>query len=193
MQTTKTRSAALTKSRTIINPILKDEVVFLETSRESNSYQTLVEVTLSAGGGNPLHYHEEFSEEFTCLEGELSIQVGKDIIRLQPGESATAPAFSKHRFFNQSNDSCRFQCRIAPGCPGFEQTLQITYGLARDGQSNAQGMPKSIYALGYVVMISGTYMTGWMSVLQPVLHWFGRQALKKGVAAELQRRYLTIW
>jgi quercetin dioxygenase-like cupin family protein len=179
-------------SRTIINPILKDEVIFLETSRESNGYHTLVEVTLSAGGGNPLHFHEEFSEEFTCLEGELSIQVDDQIIRLKPGESATAPAYSKHRFFNQTNQACRFQCRIAPGCPGFEQTLQITYGLARDGQSNSQGMPKSLYALGYTVMISGTCLTGWMSALQPLLHWFGRQATKKGIAADLQRRYLTI-
>ncbi|UHG94304.1 cupin domain-containing protein [Spirosoma oryzicola] len=192
MQTVKQSATTLTASRTIINPILKDEVIFLETSRESNGYHTLVEVTLSAGGGNPLHYHEDFSEEFTCLEGELSIQVGDQIIRLKPGESATAPAYSKHRFFNQSAQSCRFQCRIAPGCPGFEQTLQITYGLARDGQSTAQGMPKSLYALGYTVMISGTYLVGWMSVLQPVLNWLGRRAVKKGIAAELQRRYLTV-
>ncbi|GAB3946399.1 hypothetical protein GCM10028805_16860 [Spirosoma harenae] len=193
MQPTKTSVTAPTKLRTIVNPILKDEVIFLETSRESNGYQTLVEVTLSAGGGNPLHYHEEFSEEFTCLEGELSIQLGSQIIRLKPGQSATAPAYSKHRFFNQSTESCRFQCRIAPGCPGFEQLLQITYGLAKDGLSNAQGMPKSPYVLGYIMMISGTCMTGWMSMLQPILTWFGRQAVKKGIAADLQRRYMTVW
>ncbi|CCH52381.1 hypothetical protein BN8_01380 [Fibrisoma limi BUZ 3] len=192
MQSTKTPAATTISSRTITNPILKDEVVFLETSRESGGRHTLVEVTLSAGGGNPLHYHEDFSEEFTCLEGELSIQVGSRIIRLKPGESALAPVRSKHRFFNQSQAPCRFQCRIAPGCPGFEQTLQISYGLARDGQSNAQGMPKNPYALGYSVMISGTYLTGWMSVMQPLLNWLGRQAIKKGIAADLQRRYLTI-
>ncbi|GAB3044244.1 cupin domain-containing protein [Spirosoma pulveris] len=186
-------AAARSASRTIINPILKDEVVFLETSHESNGRHTLVEVSLSAGGGNPLHYHESFSEEFICLEGELSIQLEDQIIRLKPGESATAPALSKHRFFNQSKQSCRFQCRIAPGCPGFEQTLQITYGLARDGQSNGQGMPKSLYALGYTVMISGTCLTGTMSLLQPLLNWLGRQAIKKGIAADLQRHYLNIW
>ncbi|MEZ0612028.1 cupin domain-containing protein [Fibrella sp. WM1] len=192
MQTTKAPATASVNSRTITNPILKDEVVFLETSRESNGYYTLVEVSLAAGGGNPLHYHDAFSEEFTCLEGELSIQVGDHVVRLKPGESATAPAHSKHRFFNQSNQACRFQCRISPSCPGFEQTLQIMYGLARDGQTNGQGMPKSMYALGYTVLISGTYLTGWMSVMQPLLHWFGKQAIKKGIAADLQRRYVTI-
>nr|WP_293837580.1 cupin domain-containing protein [uncultured Arsenicibacter sp.] len=193
MQARKSAFTAVTKSRTILNPVLKDEVIFLETSSESNGRHTFVEVKLSAGGGNPLHYHDTFSEEFTCLDGELSLQVGEQIIRLQPGESATAPIGSKHRFFNSSQTDCRFQCRISPGCPGFEQTLQITYGLARDGKTDPKGMPKSLYTLGYIVLISGTYMTGWMAALQPVLNWFGRKAIKNGTAAELERRYRTIW
>lgn len=184
------KSSAL---RTITNPILHDEVVFLETSRETNGRYTLVEVSLAAGGGNPLHYHEDFAEAFTCVEGELSLQVDQQIIRLQPGESATAPAKSKHRFFNQTNKPCRFLCRIEPGCPGFEQFLQLTYGLARDGKANAQSAPKNPYELGYLIMISGTYLTGWMSLLQPLLRWLGKRAIQKGIAADLQRRYLTIW
>jgi quercetin dioxygenase-like cupin family protein len=191
MQTT--TSPRTIASRTIKNPILKDEVIFLETSRESNGRHTLVEVVLSAGGGNPLHYHDDFAEEFTCLEGELSIQVGNQIYRLKPGESATAPARSKHRFFNQSSQRCRFQCRITPGCPGFEQFLQITYGLARDGKANSQGVPKNPFEMGYLIMSSGTYLAGAMAVLQPLMNWLGRRAIKKGIAADLQRRYLTIW
>lgn len=193
MRTTVLSRPASTATRTITNPVLKDEVIFLETSRESNNYHTLVDVLLSAGGGNPLHYHEDFSEEFICLEGELSIQLGNQIIRLKPGDSAIAPARSKHRFFNQSNEPCRFQCRITPGFPGFEQSLQIAYGLVRDGKSTAQGIPKNLFELGYTTMISGTYLTGSMAIFQPLLNWLGRQALKNGVAADLQRRYLTIW
>ncbi|WP_234734375.1 cupin domain-containing protein [Tellurirhabdus bombi] len=193
MKTTNAMNTKSTVARTITNPVLRDSVTFIETSQESNGAHTLVDVTLAAKGGNSLHYHEEFSEEFTCLEGELSIQVGKEIIRLKPGESALAPARSKHRFFNQTAEPCRFQCRIEPGCPGFEQTLQISYGLARDGQASAQGTPQNLYALGYTVMISGTYLIGWMATLQPLLNWLGRQAIKKGIAAELQRRYRTVW
>ncbi|MBO0952876.1 cupin domain-containing protein [Fibrella forsythiae] len=193
MVTTKAPRPQASALRTITNPILQDEVVFLETSIETSGQHTLVEVSLAAGGGNPLHFHQDFAETFTCLEGELSLQVGRQIIRLQPGESATAPAQSHHRFFNQTDKLCRFVCRIAPGCPGFEQFLQITYGLARDGKVNAQGAPKNPFELGYLIMISGTCLTGWMSLLQPLLHWLGRQAIKKGIAAELQRRYLTIW
>ena len=179
-------------SRTITNPILKDEVTFLETSHESNGRHSLVEVLLSPGGGNPVHYHNDFSEEFVCLEGELSIQLNKQIIRLKPGESATAPVHTPHRFFNQSSRPCRFQCRITPGFPGFEQFLQIVYGLAHDGKVSAQAMPKNPYELGYLILISGTYMTGLMAVVQPVLTWLGGRAIKKGIGADLQRRYITI-
>ena len=193
MQPATTRSTrASIKARTIVNPVQQDEVTFLETSRESNHSQTLVEVLLAPGGGNPLHYHETFSEEFTCLEGVLSLEVDGRIIHLQPGESATAVIGSKHRFFNESGQPCRFRCRIAPGCPGFEQVLQIGYGLARDGKANTQGAPKSPYALGYMILASDTCLTGWMAVMQPLLRWLGRQAIKKGIVADWQRRYVTI-
>lgn len=180
-------------SRTVTNPIYNDAVTFLETNRESNGYHTLVEVVLAPKSGNPLHFHKDFSEEFTCVEGELSIQLGKEIIRLKPGETAVAPALSHHRFFNQTDKPCKFRCRIAPGCLGFEQMIQIGYGLARDGKVNAQGMPKNPFEMGYLMTVSGTCLIGWMSVLQPLLSWLGRQAVKKGIAADLQRRYMTIW
>lgn len=180
-------------TRTVTNPIMKDEVTFLETSSESGGRHTLVDVKLAPGGGVDLHYHTDFAEEFICLEGELSIQVDDYITRLTPGESAMAPVRSKHRFFNQSNQPCRFQCRIAPGFPGFEQSVQIAYGLVRDGKTNAKGMPTNLFALGYIVMISGTYLPGWMAAILPLMNWLGRQAIKRGIAAELQRRYLTVW
>ncbi len=184
--------ASLPIRRTITNPVLKDEVTFLETSWESKGRHSLVEVLLAPGGGNPLHYHRDFAEEFVCLEGELSIQLNKQIIRLMPGESAVAPVQCLHRFFNQSAQFCRFECRITPGFPGFEEFLQIVYGLAHDGRVSGQAMPKNPLELGYVILISGTYMTGSMAVFQPVLSWLGRQAIKKGIGAELQRRYTTI-
>ncbi len=192
MKIATTRSTASKKSRTIINPVQRDQVIFLETSRESNDCHTLVEVLLAPGGGNPLHYHETFSEEFTCLDGVLALEVDGAIIHLQPGESATAPIRSKHRFFNPGSEPCQFLCRIAPGCPGFEQILQIGYGLARDGKVNRQGAPSNPYALGYMMLISDTCLTGWSAVMQPLLRWFGRQAIKKGLAADWQRRYVTI-
>ncbi|NJN42524.1 MAG: hypothetical protein HC811_10170 [Flammeovirgaceae bacterium] len=61
----------------IVNPVIGEEVTFLATSKQSNGVVTLLEVTIGPKGGNPLHYHKRFSETFSVLEGELSIQVGK--------------------------------------------------------------------------------------------------------------------
>jgi mannose-6-phosphate isomerase-like protein (cupin superfamily) len=41
--------------------------------------RTVAEVTLKSGGKIPLHYHFEFSEYYEVLEGELKMQVGKEI------------------------------------------------------------------------------------------------------------------
>jgi len=180
------------ESRTIFNPVLKDTVVFLETSRETCGEHTLVEVTLAGGGGNPAHFHDNLSEEFTCFSGELSLEVNGKTLRLLPGQSAVAPAGSKHRFFNRTKQDCHFKCRVTPGSPGFEQMLQITYGMTRDGLMNKHGMPQNALILGYIFMISGTRLTGLISAVEPLLKWFGKRAIRKGIAADLQRRYITI-
>jgi hypothetical protein len=43
--------------RTIINPVIKDTVTFLQTAASSSGRITQLEITLHPGGGNPLHHH----------------------------------------------------------------------------------------------------------------------------------------
>ena len=58
--------------RTIVNPIIKDTVTFLQTSQESGGKITEGEITLMPGGGNPLHYHKTYSETFKmCIRDRL--------------------------------------------------------------------------------------------------------------------------
>ncbi|QNF32180.1 cupin domain-containing protein [Adhaeribacter swui] len=179
-----------TLTRTITNPLIKDEVTFLKTSAETRGAYTLVEVKLAPGGGVPLHYHNSYRETFACVAGELSIQCQKDVVRLQSGQSAVAEANTLHRFFNQSPEPCRFLCRIEPGNPGFEQLLQINYGLARDGKTNAKGMPKGLLNLAYVLSLGETRLPGLLSVLGAFFKILARRAVKKGIAAQLQQQYV---
>jgi quercetin dioxygenase-like cupin family protein len=79
-----------TLPRTITNPLIGDTVTFLETSEETNGAYTLVEVTLAAGGGNGLHYHLDFDEEFEVIEGVLGVQCEKEILHLKHGQTAIA-------------------------------------------------------------------------------------------------------
>ena len=63
----------------IENPVIGEKIVFLTTSKKSNGAKSLMEVYLGPKGGNPLHYHKRFSETFKVIEGELNVQIGKDI------------------------------------------------------------------------------------------------------------------
>jgi quercetin dioxygenase-like cupin family protein len=182
----------MSSSRSIYNPYQKDTVLFLETFNETGGRYTLVEVEMAAGGGNGLHYHNTYAETFECFSGELKIQVGKNIHTLQPGESATAHPHQLHRFFNDSDKACKFKVTITPGCKGFEETLQIAYGLARDGRVNSKGMPTKLSHLGLLLVLSESKLPGWQGVIEKVFRLVGKRALKNGIADELRKQYVTI-
>ncbi len=121
-------------NRRIYNPVQKDYVTFLKTSADTNGEYTLVEVELADGGGVGLHYHKTYSEKFICSEGELQVKLDKSIITLQPKESSIAEPNVNHFFRNRSGKTCKFIVELRPASRGFEQSLQIGYGLARDGK-----------------------------------------------------------
>jgi quercetin dioxygenase-like cupin family protein len=176
--------------RRIYNPVQKDTVTFLKTAADTNGEFTLVEVELAAGGGVGIHYHKTYSEKFDCLEGELGVQLGKEIHRLNPNQSATAHPNINHRFFNSSKKLCRFRVELRPASAGFEKSLQIGYGLARDGQTNSKGFPKNRLALAWLFEISESNLPGWMSIFEFILRRQAQKAKKVGLDAELTKKYV---
>jgi quercetin dioxygenase-like cupin family protein len=177
--------------RRVYNPVQKDYATFLKTAAETNGELSLLEVELAPHGGNFLHYHTEFSEAFEVLEGELHVQVGEEYLTLQPGEFAVAQPGEYHRFFSVSDTPTRFRVEIRPGHPGFENALRIGYGLASDGLTDANGLPKRMLDLAYLGKIGGTKAAGLFSlVLTPVAGLLALVAHRKGIDKELEERYL---
>jgi quercetin dioxygenase-like cupin family protein len=183
------KQQALQTSRQIYNPVQKDYATFLETAASTNGRRTLLEVEVAAGGGNALHYHAAFSERFEVLEGVLCVQLGKETYTLKPGESATAPASTLHRFYNATSLPVRFLVELQPGSAGFERALQIGYGLAADGRTNAKGLPKNIYHLALCFELSETMVTGALSLITPLFRFLAARARRKGIEQELIRKY----
>lgn len=176
--------------RKIINPIQKDQVNFLKTHADTNGEYTLVEVELANGGGVGLHYHKTYSEKFDCLEGEVQVQLGKKVHTLQPGNSATASANVHHLFRNRSGKSCKFQVELRPACRGFEQSLQVGYGLAADGLCKSNGFPKNKLALAWLFEISESNLPGWMSVFEFILRKQAKKAREMGLDKQLTEHYV---
>jgi quercetin dioxygenase-like cupin family protein len=180
----------MTTPRKIYNPVQKDYVTFLKTSAETNGAYTLVEVELAPKGGVGIHYHKTYSEKFDCLNGVLSVQLGKSVHPLTSGKSATALPNINHRFFNASNEVCVFQVELRPASRGFEQSLQIGYGLARDGEVHSNGFPKNRLALAWLFDISESNLPGWMSIFEFILRRQAKKARQKGLDKQLVDKYV---
>jgi quercetin dioxygenase-like cupin family protein len=176
--------------RSIYNPIQKDKVTFLETSADSGGACTLVEVELADGGGVGLHYHKTYSESFECIEGEVQVRLDKTVHTLRAGGSAKADPNVNHFFRNRSGKPCRFRVKLTPASRGFEQSLQVGYGLARDGQCKPNGFPKDKLALAWLFEISESNLPGWMSIFEFILRRQARKAREKGIDKTLLEKYV---
>ncbi|HET6995803.1 MAG TPA: cupin domain-containing protein [Chitinophagaceae bacterium] len=176
--------------RKIYNPIQKDTVTFLRTAADTQGECTLVEVELADGGGVGLHFHKTYSEAFECIEGEVQVKLGKKISALQPGQSATAAPNVHHLFRNRSGKVCRFRVELRPASRGFEQSLQVGYGLASDGLCKPNGFPKDKLALAWLFDISESNLPGWMSIFEFILRNQAKKARKKGIDRQLLEKYV---
>lgn len=176
--------------RKIYNPIQKDQVTFLKTHADTDGKCTLVQVDLADGGGVGLHYHKTYSEKFDCLEGEVQVQLGKTIHKLKPGQSATAEPNVNHLFRNRSGKSCKFMVELKPASRGFEQSLQIGYGLANNGLTKSNGFPKDRLTLAWLFDISESNLPGWMSIFEFILRAQAKKARKKGLDKQLIEKYV---
>lgn len=176
--------------RKIYNPIQKDTVMFLKTSADTNGEYTLVEVELADGGGVGLHYHKTYSEKFTTIEGEIQVQLGKKIYTLKKEGTATASAKVNHLFRNRSGKPARFLVELRPASRGFEQSLQIGYGLAGDGLCRSNGFPKDKLALAWLFDISESNLPGWMSIFDFILRRQAKKARAKGIDKRLTDKYV---
>jgi mannose-6-phosphate isomerase-like protein (cupin superfamily) len=177
------------RSRIHANPVIGNTIEFKELCEETKGTRTVGEVWLRPGGGIPLHYHNEFSEFYEVLEGELSMQIGKAIRVLKKGEYVLIPVKTNHRYFNKSKEMVKFKVVIQPGNLGFQLLVAILNGLARDGKVNKRGLPKNVLIFGYLSVVSGSNIPGLMSVLQPFLNWCHKRAIKRGIDKKLLAMY----
>jgi quercetin dioxygenase-like cupin family protein len=187
-----TTSAATAEARRIHHPIQRDAATFLETSAESGGVRTLIEVELAPGGGNEPHRHVAFAERFTVVDGTLNVRVGDRDLDLEAGETAAAPIGALHRFANRTDAPVTFRVELLPGHRGFEQALQIAYGLAEDGLVRANGIPRRLAHLALLVELGDTRPSGPLQLLQPIFGLIARRARRKGVERELVESYCHV-
>lgn len=104
--------------------------------------QSICDYTASAGfPGPPLHVHPPFDETFIVLEGRLTIRVGDEVTRLEPGAMAFVPGDIPHTFANTEPAPVRFLLVCSPG--GFEDYLRSA------AAGDEAGMAAATQRIGY--------------------------------------------
>ena len=182
--------SATIQQRRIYSPVQRDAAIFLETAEESGGQRSLFEIELAPGGGNAAHSHLTYAERFTAVEGELTVHVGGLEHSLKPGDEASAAPGVMHRFSNETDELVRFHVELTPGHRGFEQALQIGYGLAEDGLTNDRGIPKNLVYAGVLMDMGEMRVAGPLRLLVPVFKLLARWGRRRGVDAALVERYV---
>ena len=102
----------LAEGRTIA--VVGDVYRFLATGEDTNGKYAMWEAIVPPGGGPPPHVHSREEEGFYLLEGEITIQVGKERIVATAGMFANMPVGTPHSFKNESSRPAKMLISVAP-------------------------------------------------------------------------------
>jgi quercetin dioxygenase-like cupin family protein len=84
-----------------------DSLVTVRAAHTDNQAISMIESLNPHGDSPPLHVHHTEDELFHVLEGELTLRVGEEDIRLAAGETAVAPKGVPHTYRVDSRDGAR--------------------------------------------------------------------------------------
>ncbi|MNK22224.1 Cupin domain protein [compost metagenome] len=177
-------------AKTYYNPINGEYTRILESSADTNGEYSLLEVSLMPGGGNPVHYHTRFTEEFFAVKGLLGLQYEKDILHLEPGQSRLVPIGVEHRFFNDSAEPIIFRIILRSGQPGFENFIKGLFGLVNDGKTTKSMVPKNPYYAVILLKWGDTHLKNtFFYLFTPFASLVYRLAVKLGREKKLLDKY----
>jgi len=181
----------MSASRTYYNPVNGEYTTILESSAETNGEYTHFEVSLTPGGGNPIHYHTKFTEEFTAVNGRLGLYYTDSNIYLEPGESRVVPVGVHHRFFNDSGEDIIFRVILRKGQPNFEKFLVVMFGLVNDGKTITKNqIPKNILTLSIMYGWGDTHLANpLIRLLAPVINAIAKLGNRLGIEKRLTDKY----
>jgi quercetin dioxygenase-like cupin family protein len=170
-------------ARTVTNPNMGVTVTFVKASDETGGDDVEARVTIPSGApGPPMHYHLDFEETFTAVEGTLLLDLGdRRGIALRPGEQVQVPRTVPHRYYNDSDRPVVFHFLASPGL-AYEQGIRASFGLAADGRATANGTPRNLYENALLLSLARSYMAR-------VPLWPQRFLIRIGVALARLRGY----
>lgn len=108
-------------------------VTVLGGTNETAGAFSLVKVACPPGTGAPPHAHAE-TEHFHVLQGQLTVQLRDQTIKLNPGDTIHIPSGVPHGFSNRADDETDFLSVATPA--GHEYFFRDADALSRSGRFN---------------------------------------------------------
>jgi mannose-6-phosphate isomerase-like protein (cupin superfamily) len=126
------------------NPVTGEVLIFQKTSAETGGDLVLVETIVQPHGFvAAAHVHPDQTERFEILEGALGLRLGNQELLVGPGDVATVPPGTPHRFWNAGTTVARFRCEVRPALQ-FESLIETMFTLAAEGKTNRKGLPNPL-------------------------------------------------
>jgi len=126
----------------IQNPVTGETVTFLETADETNGRLLRLEMKAERASVSA-HQHPRIAERWDLHEGTVRFHVGGREQVLTAPAQLSIPAATPHDF--ASDGPMRVTVDFEPA-GRFESFMETVYALARDGKTNAKGMPNFLQA-----------------------------------------------
>jgi quercetin dioxygenase-like cupin family protein len=123
------------------NPVTRERVTILERPWDNPEGRASAELTALVGArvaGE--HKHPALVEQFTVIEGELTVKRDGRISILHQGETAVIEPGSWHDWWNAADRDARVRIEVTPG-ERFLHMIETFFGLARLGQTDSHGIP----------------------------------------------------
>jgi quercetin dioxygenase-like cupin family protein len=124
-----------------VNPVTRERAIILERPWDNSAGRATADLTVLVGGrvvGE--HRHPALVEQFTVLEGELTVKRDGQTTILHPGETGIVRPGVWHDWWNAGDRDARVRVEITPG-ERFLHMIETLFGLARLGHTDARGMP----------------------------------------------------
>lgn len=166
------------------NPVTGERAVVL-TDPDEHPERVLVTHLFVKPGGRVAaeHFHPTLTERFHILRGQVGFLINGRERVLGAGESARIAIGARHDWWQAGDEEAQAVVEVDPG-DRFVEMVGTTFGLARDGKTNQEGLPGplqlAVTASTYRDVVVFTSPPPWLqrgmfAVLAPLGRALGRQ------------------
>lgn len=123
------------------NPCTGERGVVVKSPWEGEDHSLVADLYVQPGGAVAgEHIHHDFDERFTVKEGRIAFRLdGKESVA-GPGDVVEIPRGHWHDWWNAADEVSVARVWVSDG-RRFLQMIETLFGLARDGHTNAKGLP----------------------------------------------------